>query len=375
VARRIERAILSVSDKTGIVDLAKALRAKGVEILSTGGTADHLKSAGVEVTSIATWSGAPEILGGRVKTLTPKVFGAILHDRSNASHIADVERLSIPAIDLVVVNLYPFEATVARGADFAECVENIDIGGPAMNRSAAKNHAYVAVCTAPEDMAEVLAALEAGGTMLELRRRLAARAFARTAAYDAAIVTWVDAENENHPVMPPSIHLALHLHPWPLRYGENPHQRAAFYRIGLDPGGLGSARQLHGPELSFNNIQDAAAAFALVNDYDRPAAAIIKHMNPCGLAVADELALAYRKAFESDTISAFGGVLAVNRPLDLATAELIGSLFLEVIVAPEVPEDVGEALSTKKARVLAGSPVLAEGYDIRSFRGWRLVQR
>ncbi len=331
----IARAILSVSDKTGILDLARALAANGIEILSTGGTAKHLADAGIAVTPIAQWSGAPEILGGRVKTLTPKVFGAILHDRANADHLADVERLAIPAIDLVVVNLYPFETTIAKeGVTRAEAVEQIDIGGPSMLRAAAKNHRHVVVLSDPSMYDEFLTELAKGEVSEEFRVKCAVRVFEKTSAYDAAIANYLGSNIET-----------LRLEKFQdLRYGENPHQSAAFY---VEPG-TRPFEQLQGKELSYNNLLDLDSAIRLANAFEQPAIAVIKHTNPCGVARRESLADALRAAIESDPLSAFGGIIGANREFDEESARVLADMFLEVIVAPSFSPQAREVLSKKK---------------------------
>ncbi|HYH05666.1 MAG TPA: bifunctional phosphoribosylaminoimidazolecarboxamide formyltransferase/IMP cyclohydrolase [Thermoanaerobaculia bacterium] len=331
----IERAVLSVSDKTGLLDLARALAAKGVEILSTGGTAKHLTDNGIAVTPIAQWSGAPEILGGRVKTLTPKVFGAILHDRDNADHVADVERLAIPRVDLVVVNLYPFEATVAKeGVTRAEAIEQIDIGGPSMLRAAAKNHRHVVVLCDPSMYGAFLDAFERGAIGEDFRFACALQVFEKTAAYDAAIAQYLGSQR-----------LTLSLDKFQdLRYGENPHQSAGFYA----KGGAKPFEQLQGKELSYNNLLDLDAAMRLAGAFAEPAVAIIKHTNPCGVARRDSLGDALRAAIESDPVSAFGGIIGANREFDAASAEAVADLFLEVIVAPSFAADALTILAKKK---------------------------
>ncbi|MFP5245171.1 MAG: bifunctional phosphoribosylaminoimidazolecarboxamide formyltransferase/IMP cyclohydrolase [Thermoanaerobaculia bacterium] len=358
----IERAILSVSDKTGILDLARALEAKGVEILSTGGTAKHLTDAGVRVTPIAQWSGAPEILGGRVKTLTPKVFGAILHDRDNADHVADVERLSIPRVDLVVVNLYPFEATIAKeGVTLAEAVEQIDIGGPSMLRASAKNHRHVVVLCDPSMYGEFLGEFEKGEISEEFRRKCALRVFEKTSAYDAAIAQYLGSER-----------LTLHLEKFQdLRYGENPHQSAGFFvRAGERP-----FEQLQGKELSYNNLLDLDSAIRLAMAFREPAAAIIKHTNPCGVARRDSLADALRAAIESDPVSAFGGIIGANREFDGEAAKAIADLFLEVIVAPSFSDDARELLAKKKnLRLITPATSNQQPADLRSAANGLLMQ-
>ena len=368
------RALLSVSNKAGLPAFARGLARLGYELYSTGGTMRALHDASIDVRSVSELTGFPEIMDGRVKTLHPGVHGGLLARRDDPAHMAALEEHGLKTIDLLCVNLYPFVETAASGAPFEEVVEQIDIGGPAMVRAAAKNHEGVVVVVRPERYTEVLQALQSGGMSRELRRRLAAEAYGHTAAYDAQIAAWLRTQLETAAEFPAELAIAGTL-AQPLRYGENPHQEAAFYRVGPDPGGLGSARQLQGVELSFNNIQDAAAAYALVNEYERPAAAIIKHMNPCGLAVGETLAEAYRRAYECDTVSAYGGVVALNQPLDRETAEQIAAIFVEVVVAPEVDPAAAEALARKqKTRVLEAGPVRAAGLDIRSVPGGFLAQ-
>lgn len=367
----ITRAILSVSDKTGILDLARALAANGVEILSTGGTAKHLADSGIAVTPIAQWSGAPEILGGRVKTLTPKVFGAILHDRSNADHLADVGRLGIPAIDLVVVNLYPFETTIAKeGVTRDEAVEQIDIGGPSMLRAAAKNHRHVVVLSDPSMYEEFLGELAKGEISDAFRARCAVKVFEKTSAYDAAIASYLGSNLE-------TIRLEKFQD---LRYGENPHQSAGFY---VEPG-TRPFEQLQGKELSYNNLLDLDAAIRLANAFEQPAAAIIKHTNPCGVARRESLSDALRAAIEADPLSAFGGIIGANREFDEESARVIADLFLEVIVAPSFSPQAREVLAKKKnLRLVTSIPsspsaVPASGRlgsrDLRSAAGGILTQ-
>ncbi|HUP63510.1 MAG TPA: bifunctional phosphoribosylaminoimidazolecarboxamide formyltransferase/IMP cyclohydrolase [Thermoanaerobaculia bacterium] len=377
----IERAILSVSDKTGILDLARALSAKGVEILSTGGTAKHLAGGGVPVTPIAQWSGAPEILGGRVKTLTPRVFGAILHDRANAAHVADVERLSIPRIDLVVVNLYPFEATIAKeGVTIDEAIEQIDIGGPSMLRAAAKNHHHVLPLCDPSLYGEFLREFEAGAIGDAFRLRCAITVFEKTSAYDAAISAFLEG---GRPVRQADGTSALQLNLerfQDLRYGENPHQTAGFYvRAGERP-----FEQLQGKELSYNNLLDLDSAMRLANAFGEPVIAIIKHTNPCGVARRDSLADALRAAIESDPVSAFGGIIGANRTFDAESASTIADMFLEVIVAPDFDDEARAILAKKKNLRLVtwrtGNPACPDRQDclsstqLRSAAGGILVQ-
>ena len=316
--RRITRALLSVSDKTGLVEFAKALADYDIELVSTGGTAKALKDAGLPVIDVSELTGFPEMMDGRVKTLHPKVHGGLLAIRANAEHAAAMGKHGIKPIDLLVVNLYPFEATVAKGAAYDDCIENIDIGGPAMIRAAAKNHADVAVVVEPTDYIKVLDELakHAGMTTFELRQRLAAKAYARTAAYDAAISNWfADTLRDDAPDYRAFGGKLIQA----LRYGENPHQKAAFYRSAGDRPGVSTARQLQGKELSYNNINDTDAAYECVAEFDprrTAACVIVKHANPCGVAEGDDLLDAYRKALACDSTSAFGGIVALNRTLD-----------------------------------------------------------
>jgi len=340
----VRRALLSVSDKTGIVEFARALVAHGAEILSTGGTAQAIRAAGIPVKDVSEHSGFPEILDGRVKTLVPQVHGGLLGRRDLPEHLAQMEAHGIAPIDLIAVNLYPFEATVGRGAEFADCIENIDIGGPAMIRSAAKNFASVVVVTEPEQLAEVRAALEAGGTTLALRQRFAASAYARTAAYDAAISNWF--ADQNNEAFPPRLAIAGVLRQT-LRYGENPHQQAAFYSDGSTRPGIATARQVQGKELSYNNLNDTDAAFECLAEFERPAIVIVKHANPCGVAEADDLSAAWDLALRCDPVSAFGGIVAANRRLDAAAAERITAIFTEVVVAPDA-DDAARAIFARK---------------------------
>jgi phosphoribosylaminoimidazolecarboxamide formyltransferase/IMP cyclohydrolase len=350
----VTRALLSVSDKTGLVDLARGLAALGVELVASGGTAQALREAGLAVVEVAALTGSPEMLGGRVKTLHPKVHGGILARRDLPQDAADLERHGIAPIDLVVVNLYPFEATVAKpGTTYAEAVEKIDIGGPSMIRSAAKNHAHVAVLVDPADYARVLDELRREGGCLgePTRRRLAAQAFARTADYDAAIHAWLQeagASGVGDP-LPAQLRIALP-RALTLRYGENPHQRAALYGRSLE-----CVEPLHGKELSYNNLVDVQAALALILDFDPregAAAAILKHNTPCGVGMGASPLEAYRRAFDTDPESPFGGVVVVNRPFDLALAEAVDEIFTEVLVAPEFSGDALALLRRKKNRRL-----------------------
>ena len=377
----IRRALISVSDKTGLEDFARYLSDSGVEILSTGGSAKTIREAGIAVTEVADYTGFPEMMGGRVKTLQPKLHGGILAVRDDAEHAAAMQQHDIGPIDLVVVNLYPFEATVARGAPAPEVIENIDIGGPALIRSAAKNHAYVAVVVDVEDFATIETAMREkdGGTDFALRQRLAAKAYARTAAYDAAISNWFASEIGDSTPKRRSFAGTL---AQSLRYGENPHQEAALYLTGEARPGVATAKQMQGKELSYNNLNDTDAAFELVSEFDPaqagPAVAIIKHANPCGVATAETLAEAYARALACDPVSAFGGIIACNLPLDGPTAEAISKIFTEVIIAPDADERAREILAAKKnLRLLltGGLPdATASGMTVRSIAGGLLVQ-
>jgi len=376
-APAIRRALISVSDKSGLVDFARFLHDCGVEILSTGGTAQAMRDADIPVIEVGDHTGFPEILDGRVKTLHPKVHGGILGKRSDPAHLATMEEHDIDPIDLIVVNLYPFEATVAAGADYDTCVENIDIGGPAMIRSAAKNHDGVTIVTDAEDYDAVIEDMKAndGATSPALRRRLAGTAYARTAAYDAAIGRWFAEQNDD--AFPRRFSLSG-TRVQSLRYGENPHQKAAFYATGDDRPGVATATQIQGKELSYNNLNDTDAAFELAAEFETPAMAIIKHANPCGVALGDTLADAYAKALKCDPVSAFGGIIAVNRPMDAAAAEAMKDIFLEVVIAPEVTAEAREIFAAKKnLRVLetGGMPdPAAPGLTTKLLSGGFLLQ-
>ncbi|MEP9358879.1 bifunctional phosphoribosylaminoimidazolecarboxamide formyltransferase/IMP cyclohydrolase [Sphingomonas sp. KR3-1] len=372
---KIRRALLSVSDKTGIVELATALAGQGVELVSTGGTATALRDAGLEVRDISDLTGFPEMMDGRVKTLHPKVHGGLLAVRGNAEHEASMAEHAIGPIDLVVVNLYPFAQTVARGADRDTIIENIDIGGPSMVRSAAKNHESVAILTDPADYALVHEAV----TTLEQRRKFAAKAYAATAAYDSMISSWFAFADQGE-AFPETLNLSLK-RGQALRYGENPHQSAAFYAAtGPATPGIGQARQLQGKELSYNNYNDADAALELVSEFrdGPPTAVIVKHANPCGVASGATLAEAYAAAFACDTVSAFGGIIAVNRPLDRATAEQITSIFTEVVVAPGADEEALALFAAKKNLRLLLTDALPDparnGLMAKAITGGWLVQ-
>ncbi len=368
----VKRALLSVSDKTGVVELARGLSEAGVEIISSGGTATLLIEAGVPVRKVSDITGSPEILGGRVKTLHPKIHGGILADRRKPEHITELDQHNIGAIDLVVCNLYPFEKTIAApGVTEDDAIENIDIGGPAMVRAAAKNFHSVAVVVNPDRYEAILDEIRASGDISEdTRRHLSLEAFRHTAAYDVAISSYLGRNSG-----------------WPdrilfsgekvqeLRYGENPHQEAAFYRSVGTPRGVAAAEQLHGKELSYNNILDTDAAWKLVLELERPAAAIIKHSNPCGVATAVSLPEAYSLAYECDTTSAFGGIVACNVPIDGATAKSMAEIFLEVIIAPDFEDEALEVLMAKKnLRLLKADPTLSLSIDLRSVAGGLLVQ-
>ncbi len=343
----VKRALISVSDKTGLIAFGRFLSEQGVEILSTGGSAKALSDAGVPVVEVAAHTGFPEIMDGRVKTLHPRIHGGILARRDLPDHLAAMEAHGIAGIDMVVSNLYPFEATLASGADFDTCVENIDIGGPAMVRAAAKNHDFVAIVTDPGDYAAIEAEMRErdGAVSAALRRRLAMTAFAHTAAYDSMIARWLAAEEgETFPGRLTSAGVLQQT----LRYGENPHQEAALYLQGPARPGVASAEQLQGKELSYNNLNDTNAAFELVSEFDAPTVAIIKHANPCGVASRANLTEAYGEALACDPVSAFGGIIAINRSLDAATAGEIAKLFAEVVIAPAVDDDARGILAAKK---------------------------
>ncbi len=375
----VGRALISVSEKTGLIELGRALAARGVEIISTGGTAAALRAAGLAVRDVAEVTGFPEMMDGRVKTLHPMVHGGLLALRDDDEHLVAMAAHGIEPIDLLVVNLYPFEATVARGAGAAECIENIDIGGPAMIRAAAKNHRFVNVVVDVADYAPLLAELAAqgGATSLAFRQKLALTAFSRTAAYDAAVSTWMaGALKETAPRRRTFGGTLVQT----LRYGENPHQQAAFYADGSGRSGVATARQWQGKELSYNNINDTDAALELVADLpaDGPACAIIKHANPCGVAMGPSLAEAYRRAHDCDATSAFGGVVALNRALDAETAEEIAAIFTEVVIAPGADDAARAVFAGKKNLRLLTVEALpdpaARGLAFRQVAGGFLVQ-
>ncbi|MFI8302421.1 bifunctional phosphoribosylaminoimidazolecarboxamide formyltransferase/IMP cyclohydrolase [Streptomyces sp. NPDC085927] len=372
--RAIRRALVSVYDKTGLEDLARGLHEAGVELVSTGSTAGRISAAGVPVTKVEELTGFPECLDGRVKTLHPKVHAGILADLRLDSHRQQLGELGVEPFDLVVVNLYPFRETVASGATPDECVEQIDIGGPSMVRAAAKNHPSVAVVTSPARYADVLAAVQDGGFDLATRKRLAAEAFRHTAAYDVAVASWFASEyapvdESQFPDFLGTTYDRAHT----LRYGENPHQPAALYTSGT--GGLAEAEQLHGKEMSYNNYTDTDAARRAAYDHSEPCVAIIKHANPCGIAVGADVAEAHRKAHACDPLSAFGGVIAVNRPVSREMAEQVAEIFTEVVVAPDYEEGALEALTKKKnIRVLRAAEAPAAPVEVKPIDGGALLQ-
>ena len=376
---KIRRALLSVSDKTGLTALGRSLVERSVELVSTGGTSGVLKSVGLTVRDVAELTAFPEMMDGRLKTLHPKVHGGLLAIRGNAGHDQSAAEHGIAPIDLLVVNLYPFEAAVAKGASYDDCVENMDIGGPAMIRAAAKNHAGVAVVVDPDDYAALLDEMSAnsGATTLAFRKYLAAKAFARTAAYDAAISSWFAAEI--HEAAPKWRTFSGEL-VQSLRYGENPHQSAAFYRSSEQRAGVATAVQHQGKELSYNNLNDTDAAFELVAEFDTgtPAVAIIKHMNPCGVATAATFKEAFAKALACDPVSAFGGIIALNGLLDAETSEEIAKLFAEVVIAPDATPEAKAIFAVKKNLRLLTTGGLpnprTSGLLVRSLAGGLLVQ-
>ncbi len=375
----IKRALISVSDKAGLIEHAKALAGLGATLVSTGGTHKAIAEAGLTVEDVSTVTGFPEMMDGRVKTLHPKVHGGLLALRDDKDHARAMKEHGIEGFDVLYVNLYPFEATVARGADFDTCIENIDIGGPAMIRAAAKNYGWIAVATDAEDMAAILEEAKThGGTTLALRKKLAAKAFARTGAYDAAISSWYAEHLEDK--APPWRALGGNLKQ-SLRYGENPHQSAAFYATGEQRFGVATAKQLQGKELSYNNLNDTDAAYELAAEFDpkqTAAVAIIKHANPCGVAEGKDLLEAYQRALECDPVSAFGGIVALNRRLDKAAAEAIADIFTEVVIAPEADEDAIAVFAKKKnlrLLVAGGLPDPgAGGLTLKTVAGGFLVQ-
>jgi phosphoribosylaminoimidazolecarboxamide formyltransferase/IMP cyclohydrolase len=376
--RPIKRALLSLSDKSGLIDFARALAGHGIQLVSTGGTAKAIADAGLKVRDVSDLTGFPEMMDGRVKTLHPKVHGGLLAIRDNAEHAASMKDHGIAPIDLLVVNLYPFEATVAKGAAYDDCIENIDIGGPAMIRAAAKNHNDVAVVVEADDYARVLDALKSGGTTLALRKMLAQKAYARTAAYDAAISNWFAGELGE---AAPAYRAFGGKLAQTLRYGENPHQNAAFYRAPEQRFGVATARQMQGKELSYNNINDTDAAYECIAEFDpkrTPACVIVKHANPCGVAEGASLVEAYRKALACDQTSAFGGIVALNGLLDAEAARAITEIFTEVIIVPDATDEAIAIVGAKKnlRLLLAGGlpDPKANGLAVKSVAGGLLVQ-
>jgi phosphoribosylaminoimidazolecarboxamide formyltransferase/IMP cyclohydrolase len=373
----IKRALVSVYDKSGLEDLVRGLHGAGVALVSTGGSAALIEGLGIPVTKVEELTGFPECLDGRVKTLHPRVHAGILADRRLESHVQQLADLGVEPFDLVVSNLYPFTQTVESGAGPDECVEQIDIGGPSMVRAAAKNHPSVAIVTSPERYADVLAAVAAGGFTLAERQRLAAEAFVHTATYDVAVASWMGnvltdtSEGSGFPAWVGATWDKASV----LRYGENPHQPAALYRSGYGPGGLASAEQLHGKEMSYNNYVDTDAARRAAASFDRPAVAIIKHANPCGIAVGSDVADAHRRAHACDPTSAFGGVIAVNRPVSVEMAEQVAEVFTEVIVAPGYDDGAVDVLARKKnIRILVCPLDAAAGAETRAISGGLLMQ-
>lgn len=379
----MKRALLSVSEKTGLIEFAQGLIGQGYDLLSTGGTAKALRDAGVAVTEVAAYTGSPEILNGRVKTLHPKIHGGLLGRRADPTHVAEMAQQGIAPIEVLAVNLYPFEATMNKpGCTVEEAIEQIDIGGPAMLRSAAKNHADVTVVVDPADYGPVLNALRGGGASPAMRRDLARKVFQHTSRYDGTIAGYLERQDAVAPPQFPSV-LALRFEKaQQLRYGENPHQAGAFYQdVGPGESGVARARQLHGKEMSYNNFLDANAALELAKEYDDTAVVIVKHNNPCGVAVAPSLQAAYVAARETDPIAAFGGVIACNRRMDLATAKEITATFVEVIVAPGFEEDALAELTRKKdLRLLdvgdlcAASRSASDRLDFKKIVGGLIVQ-
>ncbi|MFJ9314777.1 bifunctional phosphoribosylaminoimidazolecarboxamide formyltransferase/IMP cyclohydrolase [Pimelobacter simplex] len=375
---QIKRALVSVFDKTGLDDLVRGLHDAGVELVSTGGSAALIESLGLPVTKVEELTGFPECLDGRVKTLHPRVHAGILADRRLPEHVAQLEELEVAPFDLVVVNLYPFAATVASGAGIDDCIEKIDIGGPSMVRAAAKNHPSVAIVTDGADYAATLAAAQSGGFTYDERKALAAKAFVHTATYDVQVASWMGSvltDSSAGTGFPAWIGGT-----WDqqavLRYGENPHQPAALYRSGHGPGGLAAAEQLHGKEMSYNNYVDTDAARRAAYDHgDQPTVAIIKHANPCGIAVGADVAEAHRRAHECDPVSAFGGVIATNAPVSVEMARQVAEIFTEVIVAPGYDEGAVEVLQGKKnIRILVAEPLASGGVETRPISGGLLMQ-
>ena len=367
--KKITRALVSVYDKTGLVELGKSLHSAGVEILSTGSTAATLRAAGVAVTDVSTYTGFPEIMGGRVKTLHPRIHSGILADQNNPEHLKAIADLDIAPFDLVVINLYPFAQTIASGASFAECIEQIDIGGPSMLRGAAKNHGSVAVVSNPSQYPLIVKALTEGGFTTEQRQRLALEVFRTTAEYDLAIATWLGAIDEL-----PEWFGEIYTRQHSLRYGENPHQDAAIYSGSAS--GIVGAKQHHGKEMSFNNYTDADAAWRAALDHSQPCVAIIKHANPCGIAIAGDIASAYHAAHACDPVSAFGGVVAANRTVSVEMATALSSIFTEVVIAPSYEDGAIEILSAKPSiRILTCTSTEIAPRELRPVSGGALLQQ
>jgi phosphoribosylaminoimidazolecarboxamide formyltransferase/IMP cyclohydrolase len=376
--RVIKRALISVSDKTGLLELAKALTDAGVEIVSTGSTASTIAAAGMPVTQVQDLTGFPECLDGRVKTLHPKIHGGLLADVRLDSHVKQLKDLEIEPFQLAVINLYPFSETVASGASADECVEQIDIGGPAMVRASAKNHANMTIVVSPARYGEVISAISAGGFTLEQRKRLAAEAFQHTATYDVNVASWISSvvsSTDEGTGFPNWIGVTYNREDV-LRYGENPHQKSAVYTAGFGDVAIAGAKQLHGKQMSYNNYVDADAARRAAFDFSEPAVAIIKHSNPCGIAVGKDVADAHRKAHETDPVSAFGGVIAANRKVTAEMARQVAEIFTEVIVAPEFDDEAVAILSAKPSiRILVVPPSnIGEGIEMRNIDGGVLLQ-
>ena len=370
--KKIRRALISVYDKTGLIELAQALNAQGVEILSTGSTAKTIAASGVAVTEVSSYTGFPEIMGGRVKTLHPRVHSGILADQDNPDHMRQIAEHDIDPFDLVVINLYPFEATIASGAKYAECIEQIDIGGPSMLRGAAKNHGSVAVVCQPSQYPLLLEAITAGGFTLDERKNLALEVFRTTAQYDLAIANWMASAPEN---ILPEWFGKVWIRKNELRYGENPHQGAAIYAEVGSPTGLVGSTQLHGKEMSFNNYTDADAAWRAAHDHTDPCVAIIKHANPCGIAVAATISLAHKAAHECDPVSAFGGVVAANREVDEEMALTLSEIFTEVVIAPSFSSSALEILQRKPSiRILQCENSETSKQELRPVSGGMLIQ-
>ncbi len=372
----ITRALLSVSDKTGLVEFASFLQSQNIELLSTGGTAKALRDAGLTVVDVSTHTGFPEMMDGRVKTLHPKIHGGLLALRENAEHLSAMATHNITPIDLVVINLDPFQATVDKGADYETCIENIDIGGPSMVRSAAKNHNYVTIVTDPADYTIIAEEIKAnnGDTSLATRKHCAAKAYSLTAAYDSAISNWFNGQNATP--FPQSLTVAGSLKQT-LHYGENPHQKAAYYATDLKTPSLATATQAQGAPLSYNNLNDASAAFELVREFSEPAVAIIKHANPCGVATGASIEEAFAKALACDPVSAYGGIIAVNRPVGKAFCEQLGKLFTEVMIAPSASDEALSLLSTRKKLKLlltGNTPAPAAKMVVKTISGGFLYQ-